>query len=55
MGPGSLGACYSGVAVAELEPLVQDVAFLPKRVRHDDTTAARELLESEGAVIMTGQ
>lgn len=54
MGPVSFGECYGGVAVAELEPLVQDVAFLPKRVRHDDTTGARELLGSEGAVIMTG-
>ncbi|HEV7805762.1 MAG TPA: TauD/TfdA family dioxygenase [Solirubrobacteraceae bacterium] len=45
---------HAGTALAELAPLLAGVAFLPQRVRHDEMAQARELLDRDGAVILTG-
>lgn len=39
---------------SELQPLVAGVDFVPERVARTETSAARKLVERDGAVILTG-
>lgn len=54
MRPAGAHGEHAGTALAELAPLLEGVALLPRRVRHDEVPQARELLDRDGAVILTG-
>lgn len=43
-----------GAVRPELQPIVDGVDFVPERVARSETSAARQLLERDGAVILTG-
>ena len=44
----------NGAVRPELESIVEGVDFVPERVPRTETSAARQLLERDGAVILTG-
>lgn len=44
----------NGALRAELQPIVEGVDFVPERLPRTETSAARQLLERDGAVILTG-
>jgi gamma-butyrobetaine dioxygenase len=44
----------NGAVKPELQPIVDGVDFVPKRVSRTETSAARKLLEGDDAVILTG-
>ncbi|MGH3565577.1 MAG: hypothetical protein ACRDRH_06005 [Pseudonocardia sp.] len=44
----------SGTVRPEFAPIVRGVAFVPERVPREEATAARKLLDRDGAVILTG-
>ncbi len=44
----------NGTVRPELQPTVEGVDFVPERLPRTETSAARQLLERDGAVILTG-
>jgi gamma-butyrobetaine dioxygenase len=54
MRPAGAQGEHAGSALAGLAPLLEGVAFLPRRVRHDEVPRARALLDRDGAVLLTG-